>query len=87
MTSAVARICLGMALFGAIAPGTAFAQAEVRPVRTVVATPHAEGEPVSLTGHIRARIEETLAFRIDGRMITRRVDVADRQSGRSSRRA
>ena len=30
---------------------------------------------MSLTGHIRARTEESLAFRIDGRMITRKVDV------------
>ena len=48
---------------------------DIRPVRIVVATLHAEGEPVSLTGHIRARTEESLAFRIDGKMIARRVDV------------
>jgi RND family efflux transporter MFP subunit len=48
---------------------------EVRPVRTVVATAQAEGEPVSLTGHIRARTEESLAFRIDGRLIGRHADV------------
>jgi RND family efflux transporter MFP subunit len=49
--------------------------AEIRPARTVVATPSSEGEEVSLTGHIRARTEESLAFRIDGRMIARHVDV------------
>ena len=48
---------------------------DVRPVRTIVATRSTEGEPVSLTGHIRARIEESLAFRIDGRVIARRVAV------------
>ena len=48
---------------------------DIRPVRIVVATLHAEGEPVSLTGHIRARTEESLAFRIDGKVIARRVDV------------
>jgi RND family efflux transporter MFP subunit len=36
---------------------------------------HAEGEPISLTGHIRARTEESLAFRIDGKLIARRVGV------------
>ncbi len=46
-----------------------------RPVQTVVATAPAGGEPVSLTGHIRARTEQSLAFRIDGRMIARHVDV------------
>jgi membrane fusion protein, multidrug efflux system len=51
--------------------------AEIRPVRTVTATAGSEGEPVQLTGHIRARTEEPLAFRIDGRMIARRVNVGD----------
>lgn len=49
--------------------------AEIRPVRTVVATLRTGGEPVTLTGHIRARTEENLAFRIDGRMLVRRVHV------------
>jgi RND family efflux transporter MFP subunit len=51
--------------------------AEIRPVRTITAVPGSEGEPVQLTGHIRARIEEPLAFRIDGRMIARRVNIGD----------
>jgi RND family efflux transporter MFP subunit len=51
------------------------APAEIRPVRTVTAVAHAEGEPVSVTGQIRARTEESLAFRVDGRMVTRPVDV------------
>jgi len=49
--------------------------AEIRPARTVTAVAGSEGEPVSLTGHIRARTEESLAFRIDGRMISRHVEV------------
>jgi membrane fusion protein, multidrug efflux system len=49
--------------------------AEIRPVRTVTAIAGSEGEPVSLTGHIRAQKEESLAFRIDGRMIKRHVEV------------
>jgi membrane fusion protein, multidrug efflux system len=51
------------------------APAEIRPVRTVTAVAHAEGESVSVTGEIRARTEESLAFRVDGRMIARQVDV------------
>ena len=76
-TSRTWDVTAGMltAVLLAIAPGRAYAQSEVRPVRTVVATARAEGEPVSLTGHIRARTEESLAFRIDGRVIARRVDV------------
>lgn len=48
---------------------------DIRPVRTVVAARDAQGEAVSLTGHIRARTEENLAFRMDGRMIARLVEV------------
>ena len=51
--------------------------AEIRPVRTVTAVAGSDGEPVSLTGHIRARTEQSVAFRIDGRMISRRVGVGD----------
>jgi len=50
---------------------------EVRPVRTVVATLQTAGELVTLTGHIRARTDENLAFRIDGRMLKRHVNLGD----------
>ncbi|MGO9483910.1 MAG: efflux RND transporter periplasmic adaptor subunit [Rhodomicrobium sp.] len=50
---------------------------EIRPVRSIVADPRSEGELISVTGHIRARTEKSLAFRIDGRMIARKVDVGD----------
>jgi len=58
-----------------MAGGPAPLPPDIRPVQTIVAARHAEGEAVSLTGHIRARTEENLAFRIDGRMIARLVDV------------
>lgn len=76
MKPLIALALVGLALLSACQkkpPPTA----EIRPVRSVVATPRSEGEAVTLTGHIRARIEENLAFRIDGRMITRRVNVGD----------
>jgi membrane fusion protein, multidrug efflux system len=53
------------------------ASIEIRPVRTVTAIAGSDGEPVSLTGHIRARTEQSVAFRIDGRMISRSVGVGD----------
>jgi len=74
MKSATALAWLGLALLGACHAKPP-PPAEIRPVRTVVASLRSEGETVSLTGHIRARTEESLAFRIDGRMIARRVDV------------
>jgi membrane fusion protein, multidrug efflux system len=51
--------------------------AQARPVRTVVIERAAEGETVSLTGQVRAKDEASLAFRLDGRMIARLVDVGD----------
>ena len=50
---------------------------QARPVRTVTVERQAEGEIVSLTGHVRAAIEANLAFRLEGRVIERLVDVGD----------
>jgi RND family efflux transporter MFP subunit len=49
----------------------------IRPVRTFTVDGGATAEIVSLTGHIRARDEASLAFRLDGRVIERPVDVGD----------
>jgi membrane fusion protein, multidrug efflux system len=51
---------------------------EVRPVRTVTVERRAGGAPVSLTGQIRAQDEASLASRIDGRVLERRVNIGDR---------
>jgi RND family efflux transporter MFP subunit len=51
--------------------------AQVRPVRTVTVERSAEGETVSLTGQVRAKDLVSLAFRLDGRMIKRLVNVGD----------
>jgi membrane fusion protein, multidrug efflux system len=48
-----------------------------RPVRTVTVEHRAEGEIVSLTGHVRAKDQAGVAFRLDGRMIERPVNVGD----------
>ncbi len=50
---------------------------QARPVRAVTVERVAEGETVSLTGHIRAKDQASLAFRLDGRMIERLVNVGD----------
>jgi len=50
---------------------------EARQVRTVTIEHGAGGEIVSLTGHVRAKDEVSLAFRLDGRMIERPVHVGD----------
>ena len=70
-TAVFAWLCLAL-LGGCDKPQPA---AEIRPVRTVTAVAGSDGELVSLTGHIRAQKEQSLAFRIDGRMIKRHVEV------------
>jgi membrane fusion protein, multidrug efflux system len=50
---------------------------QARPVRAVTVESLAEGETVSLTGHIRAKDQVNLAFRLDGRMIERPANVGD----------
>jgi membrane fusion protein, multidrug efflux system len=50
---------------------------QVRPVRTITIEHHAEGETVSMTGQVRAKDQVSLAFRLDGRMIERPVNVGD----------
>ena len=50
---------------------------QARPVRTITIERGAEGETVSLTGQVRAKDQTNLAFRLDGRMIERPVNVGD----------
>lgn len=49
----------------------------VRPVRVVSAEPQKGGQIATLTGTIRAEDEANLAFRINGRMVERLVNVGD----------
>ena len=46
-------------------------------MRTVTVERGAEGETVSLTGQVRAKDHVSLAFRLDGRMTERPVNVGD----------
>ncbi|MFC0396869.1 efflux RND transporter periplasmic adaptor subunit [Paraburkholderia rhizosphaerae] len=52
--------------------------AEVRPVRVVTIEKQAAGTRIALTGTLQAQAEINQSFRIDGRMISRSVDVGDR---------
>ena len=49
-----------------------------RPVRTVTVSRQPGAETVTLTGHVEAEDEVSMAFRIGGRMIDRLVNVGDR---------
>ncbi len=51
--------------------------AQVRPVRTVTVEAGVDAETVSLTGQVRAKDQVSLAFRLDGHMIKRLVNVGD----------
>jgi membrane fusion protein, multidrug efflux system len=48
-----------------------------RPVRTTAVERPVEGETISLTGQVRAKDQVNLAFRLDGRMVARPVNVGD----------
>ncbi|MCC8396846.1 efflux RND transporter periplasmic adaptor subunit [Paraburkholderia sp. MMS20-SJTR3] len=52
--------------------------AEVRPVRVVRITEQVAGTAITLTGNLRAQAEINQSFRIDGRMISRSVEVGER---------
>lgn len=81
MLSAARSGALGLLLLGSLtacgddAPP---AVEDIRPVRVVTVAERAGGEIVSLTGTIQAETDVNLAFRIDGRMIERSVNVGDR---------
>jgi RND family efflux transporter MFP subunit len=51
---------------------------EVRPVRVMTIERSVAGSAVSLTGTLQAQSEVNESFRIDGRLIERKVDVGDR---------
>jgi RND family efflux transporter MFP subunit len=72
--SMLAAVLIATALAGCDEAPTA---PEARPVRTVTIERNAEGEVVSLTGQIRAQEQVNLAFRVDGAMLERLVDVGD----------
>ena len=64
-------------LLVACAPAEKPSAPQIRPVRVITLEKSGGGDTVSLTGTIQAETEVNLAFRIDGRMITRKVNVGD----------
>ncbi len=64
-----------LTLLSACKPAEAPPAAEVRPVRVVTVEKRPAGESVSLSGTVQAQTEVNLAFRVDGRMVTRNVNV------------
>jgi membrane fusion protein, multidrug efflux system len=71
----IAVLLVAAALSGCDKPAPPAPQA--RPVRTITVGQRAGGEIVSLTGQVRAKDQASLAFRLDGRMIERPVNVGD----------
>jgi RND family efflux transporter MFP subunit len=77
---AIARVALTLLAVIAVAAcdGDDAAPApEVRPVRVVSVERRTGGETISLSGTIQAETEVNLAFRIDGRLVERSVNVGD----------
>lgn len=72
-------VCLLLLSFALAACNEAAApEPPARPVRTVKVERRVIGEPVALTGTVRAQDEVSLAFRIDGKLIERPVAVGDK---------
>lgn len=67
-----------MALLAACDEAAPPAPPELRPVRVVTVEPRTGGDVVTLTGTIEAETLASLAFRIDGRMVERLVNIGDR---------
>lgn len=58
-------------------PETEAQAPQPRPVRAIIVSTQADGEAISLTGHVHAQDEAGLAFRISGRMIERPANIGD----------
>lgn len=75
----LAALLLGAtALLGACEEAAPPAPPELRPVRVVTVEPRSGGDVVTLTGTVEAETLASLAFRIDGRMVERLVNLGDR---------
>ncbi len=75
--TAVVALAL-LVLLSACRPGEEAPAPEIRPVRALTIDKRVAGDTVALTGTVQARSEINHAFRIDGRLIERAVDVGDR---------
>jgi RND family efflux transporter MFP subunit len=67
-----------LSLLAACEPAAEQTAPEIRPVRVITVEQQAGGDIVSLTGTVQAEVTVNLAFRIDGRMTERLVNVGDR---------
>jgi membrane fusion protein, multidrug efflux system len=74
----VLRAVAMLSLAVACGPAEEAAAPEIRPVRVLTIEERAGGDTVSLTGTVQAQTEVNLAFRIDGRMTERLVNVGER---------
>lgn len=73
----IPAMAVAFLLAGCNVEDTAPSAPEIRPVRVITVEKQAGGETISLTGTIQAQTEVNLAFRIEGRMIERLVNVGE----------
>lgn len=71
----IAAILIGTILGGCNQPEPS--TSEARPVRTITVERGVPTHMISLTGHVRAKDQASLAFRIGGRLVERLVNVGD----------
>ena len=76
-TTSVIVALLALALLPACQRAQEEAAPEIRPVRVTTIENRSASGTVSLTGTVQAQTEINQAFRIDGRLIERTVDIGD----------
>jgi len=69
--------CSLLAIVAGCKPAAEPPAEEIRPVRVMSVEPRTAGDTVSLAGTVQANTEVNYSFRIDGRMIQRRISVGD----------
>ncbi len=74
LRAAVGAVALAL-LLGGCGKEEKTAAKEIRPVRTVTVAPRQNAETVSLTGEIQPRYQADIGFRVDGKILSRPVDV------------
>jgi multidrug efflux pump subunit AcrA (membrane-fusion protein) len=75
--AASAFACATLTLLAACKPAEAPPALEVRPVRTMTIEQRAGADTIGITGTVQAQTEVNLAFRIDGKLVERNVNVGD----------
>ncbi len=77
LVTAPLMVVVALTMLPGCKPAVEEAEPAARPVRVVTVAERVAGDSVSLTGRLQAQTEVNLAFRVDGRIISRSINVGD----------